>query len=185
MLENLYKDAEQRMAKALEATRNEFSAIRTGRASPGLLDRLQVESYGQMMPLKSVAQIGTPDGRTLMITAYDKAGVPAIRKAIEASDLGLTPNVDGTTIRLSIPALTEERRKELVKLVRKKAEDGKVAVRNIRHKVVDEVKALLKDHKITEDENKRAGDHVQKLTDKFIHDVDALVVHKEKEIMEV
>ena len=185
MLDNLFKDAETRMGKAIEATRTEFTAVRTGRASPALLDRLQVESYGQTVPLKSVAQISTPDGRTLVIAAYDKSTVGAIRKAVEISDLGLTPNVDGNTIRLSIPPLTEERRKDLVKLVRKKAEDGKVAVRNIRHKIVDELKHLLKDHKVTEDENKRAGDHVQKLTDKYVHEIDGLVQHKEKEIMEV
>lgn len=185
MLDNLYKDAEQRMSKAVEAARNEFAAVRTGRASPALLDRLHVESYGQEMALKSMAQISTPDGRTLLITAWDKSTVPAIRKAIETSDLGLTPNVDGQNIRLSIPALTEERRKDLVKLIKKKGEEGKVAVRNVRHKVVDEIKHLLKDHKITEDENKRANEHVQKLTDKFIHEVDQLLAHKEKEIMEV
>jgi ribosome recycling factor len=184
-LDGIYKEAEGKMGKALEATRSDFASIRTGRASPALLDRLQVEAYGQAVPLKQVAGVSTPDARSLVIAAWDKSVVPAIRKAIETSDLGLTPNIDGQQIRLTIPPLTEDRRKDLVKLVHKKAEDGKVAIRNIRHKSIDEVKALLKDHKITEDENKRAGEHVQKITDRFIKDVDSLVSHKEKEILEV
>jgi ribosome recycling factor len=185
MLDDVYRDTESKMSKALEATRSDFASIRTGRASPALLDRLHVDAYGSSVPLKQVASVNTPDGRSLLITAFDKSVVAAIRKAIETSDLGLTPNVDGTTIRLSIPPLTEERRKELVKFVRKKAEDHKVAVRNIRHKANDEVKHLAKDGTITDDQIKRGQDHVQKLTDKFIKQIDELVVHKEKEIMEV
>jgi ribosome recycling factor len=173
------------MHKALESTRGEFTAVRTGRASVGLVDRLHVDAYGSSVPLKQVASVSVPDARTLQISAFDRTTVGAIKKAIETSDLGMTPNVDGQHIRLSIPPLTEERRKDLVKIVRKKAEDGKVAVRNIRHKSVDEIKALLKESKITEDENKRAGEHVQKLTDKFIKDIDGLTASKEKEIMEV
>jgi len=184
-LEKVFKAAEERMAKALEATRNDFATVRTGRASPALLDRLHVEAYGAHVPLKQVATVSTPDSRTLQIAAFDRNAVGAIRKAIETSDLGITPNIDGSTIRLLIPPLTEERRKDLVKVVKKKAEDGKVAIRNVRHKTVDEVKALLKDHKITEDDNKRAADRIQKATDKFVHDVEALVMSKEKEIMEV
>ena len=129
--------------------------------------------------------MSTPDARTLQITAFDRSTVGAIRKAIETSDLGMSPNIDGSNIRLMIPQLTEERRKDLVKVIRKKSEDGKVAIRNVRHKAVDEIKALLKDTKITEDENKRAGERVQKTTDKYIKDVEALVVVKEKEILEV
>jgi ribosome recycling factor len=185
MLDDVYRDTESKMSKALEATRNDFASIRTGRASPALLDRLHVEAYGSSVPLKQVASVNTPDGRSLVITAFDKNVVGAIRKAIETSDLGLNPNVDGTSIRLSIPPLTEERRKELVKFVRKKAEDHKVAVRNIRHKANDEVKHLAKDGTITDDQIKRGQDHVQKLTDKYIKQIDELVVHKEKEIMEV
>lgn len=173
------------MQKAIEATRNDFASVRTGRASPALLDRLHVEAYGATVPLKQVATVSVPDARTLQIAAFDRNTVGAIRKAIETSDLGLTPNIDGSNIRLGIPPLTEERRKDLVKVVHKKAEDGKIAIRNIRHKSIDEAKALLKDHKITEDENKRAGDRIQKMTDKYIHDVDALIHAKEKEIMEV
>ena len=184
-LPDVYKNAEAKMHKALEATRNDFSSVRTGRASPSLLDRLHVEAYGASVSLKSAATVSAPDSRTLQIQAFDRATIPAIRRAIETSDLGLTPNVDGQTIRLTIPALNEERRKELAKIVRKKAEDGRVAIRNIRHHVVDELKALHKNSKITDDEHKRAVDHVQKLTDKYAHDVDGLLASKEKEIMEV
>jgi ribosome recycling factor len=184
-IDNVFKSAEQRMGKAIEATRSDFASVRTGRASPALLDRLHVEAYGADVPLKQVASVSTPDARTLQIAVFDRSTVGAIRKAIETSDLGLSPNIDGSNIRLLIPPLTEERRKDLVKVVRKKAEDGKVAIRNIRHKSVDEAKHLFKDGKITEDENKRAADRIQKLTDKYIKDVDALVAGKEKEIMEV
>lgn len=179
------KDADGKMTKAVDATRSEFASVRTGRATPALLDRLHVEAYGAAVPLKQVASVSTPDARSLQITAFDRNTVGDIRKAIEKSDLGLTPNVDGSTIRLSIPPLTEDRRKDLVKVVRKKAEDGKIAVRNVRHKIHDELKAELKDHKITEDESKRLQDQLQKLTDKHIKEIDSLVSVKEKEIMEV
>jgi ribosome recycling factor len=184
-VEDVNKDAESKMGKALEATRSDFAGIRTGRATPALLDRLHVEAYGSSVPLKQVASVSSPDGRSLLITAFDKSNVTAIRKAIETSDLGLTPNVDGSNIRLPIPPLTEERRKDLVKVVRKKAEEHKVAVRNIRHHAVDALKNLLKNHEITEDANKRAADQVQKLTDRYTKQIDDLVGNKEKEIMEV
>ena len=184
-LEGIFKSAESRMQKAIEATRNDFASVRTGRASPALLDRLHVEAYGATVPLKQVATVSTPDARTLQIAAFDRNSVGAIRKAIETSDLGLSPNIDGSNIRLLIPPLTEDRRKDLVKVVHKKAEDGKIAIRNIRHKSVDEIKALLREHKITEDENKRATDRIQKMTDKYVKDIDALVHAKETEIMEV
>jgi ribosome recycling factor len=184
-IDEIFKSTENRMSKAIDATRNDFASVRTGRASPALLDRLHVEAYGAHVPLKQVATVSTPDARTLQIAAFDRNTVGAIRKAIETSDLGLTPNIDGSNVRLQIPPLTEDRRKDLVKVVHKKAEDGKIAIRNIRHKAIDEVKALLKDTKITEDENKRAGERVQKMTDKYIKDVDALVAAKEKEILEV
>ena len=184
-LNGVYKDAESKMTKAIESTRSEFASIRTGRAAPSLLDRIQVEAYGSMVPLKQVASVSSPDGRSLQVAAFDKSTVGAIRKAIETSDLGLNPNVDGQNIRLSIPPLTEDRRKDLVKIVKKKGEDGKVAIRNIRHKATDEVKGLKTAGTITEDDIKRAGDHVQKLTDKFIKAIEELVGHKEKEIMEV
>jgi ribosome recycling factor len=180
-----FREIEAKMEKCVEATRNEFASIRTGRAVPALLDRLVVEAYGQTVPLKQVAGVSTPDSRTLLITAWDKGVVPSIRKAVEKSDLGLTPNVDGTAIRLAIPPLNEERRKDLAKLVKKKAEDGRVAVRNVRHRAHDELKGQLKSHEITEDDNKRMQESLQKLTDRFVKEIDGLVVAKEKEIMEV
>ncbi|MGH7716344.1 MAG: ribosome recycling factor [Vulcanimicrobiaceae bacterium] len=185
MLNDVFKDSESRMGKAVEATRHDFAAIRTGRASPALLDRLEVEAYGATVPLKQVASVSSPDGRSLVVSAYDKSTVAGIKKAIETSDLGLNPNVDGQNVRLSFPPLTEDRRKDLVKVVHKRGEEGKVAIRAIRHKSVDAVKALLKDHKVTEDENKRASEQLQKMTDKYVKDLDALVAAKEKEIMEV
>jgi ribosome recycling factor len=179
------KDAESKMTKAVDSTRGEFAAIRTGRASPALLDRLHVEAYGSSVPIKQVATVSVPDARSLVIAAFDRNTVGDIRKAIEKSDLGLTPNIDGNSIRLAIPPLNEERRKDLVKVVKKKGEEGKIAVRNVRHKVHDDLKAQLKDHKITEDESKRLQDQLQKLTDKFVKEIDQLIATKEKEIMEV
>jgi ribosome recycling factor len=184
-LEDVYKETESKMTKALEATRGDFASIRTGRAAPSLLDRLMVEAYGSQVPIKQVASVSSPDGRSLLISAFDKSTVGAIRKAIETSDLGLNPNIDGAHVRLSIPPLTEERRKDLVKVIKKKSEEHKIAMRNIRHKAVDEIKGLQKSGEITEDGVKRAGDHVQKLTDKFVKQIDELVSGKEKEIMEV
>ena len=185
MSETYFKEIESRMHKCVEATRNEFASIRTGRASPALLDRIVVEAYGQSVPLKQVAGVSTPDSRTLLITAWDKGVVASIRKAVEKSDLGLTPNVDGGAIRLAIPPLNEERRRDLAKLVKKKAEDGRVAVRNVRHRAHDELKGQLKSHEITEDDNKRMQDSLQKLTDRYVKEIDGLVAAKEKEIMEV
>jgi ribosome recycling factor len=184
-LDGVYKDTDMRMTKAIESTRSEFASIRTGRAAPSLLDRLHVEAYGTSVPLKQVASVSSPDGRSLQVSAFDKQVVGAIRRAIETSDLGLNPNVDGQNIRLSIPPLTEDRRKALVKIVKGKGEDGKIAIRNIRHKATDEIKALQKAGTITEDEVKRAADHVQKLTDRHIKQIEELVAFKEKEIMEV
>jgi ribosome recycling factor len=185
MLDDVYRDTETKMKKAIESTTADFASIRTGRASPSLLDRLHVDAYGTSTPLKGVASINSPDGRSLLVTAFDKNLVGAIRKAIETSDLGLNPNVDGATIRLSIPQLNEERRKELVKLVKKKAEEHKVAIRTLRHKAIDEIKALAKNGTITDDMIKRGQETVQKATDKSIKQIDDLVGGKEKEIMEV
>ena len=179
------KDADSKMSKAVDSTRSEFASIRTGRATPALLDRLHVEAYGSSVPIKQVATVSAPDARSLVIAAFDRNTVGDIRKAIEKSDLGLTPNIDGTQIRLMIPPLNEERRKDLVKIVKKKGEEGKVAVRNVRHKFHDDLKTQLKDHKITEDDSKRLQDQLQKLTDKFVKDIDQLIAAKEKEIMEV
>lgn len=185
MSDRYFKDVEGRMAKCVESTRAEFASIRTGRATPALLDRLHVEAYGQSVPVKQVGGVSAPDSRTLVITAWDKAVVGDIKKAIEKSDLGLTPQVDGGTVRLNIPPLNEERRKDLAKIVKKKAEDGKVAVRNVRHKAHDELRGQQKSGDITEDDNKRMQDELQKLTDRFVKEIDALVAAKEKEIMEV
>lgn len=185
MNDQTFRDADSKMSKAVDATRSDFASVRTGRATPALLDRLHVEAYGQPVPLKQVAGVTTPDARTLLISAWDRSTVGDIRKAIEKSDLGLMPNIDGQNIRLIIPPLTEDRRKDLVKVIRKKAEEGKIAVRNVRHKFHDDIKAQLKEHKITEDESKRAQDSLQKSTDRYIKDIDALAASKEKEIMEV
>jgi ribosome recycling factor len=185
VLPQLFKDLEERMKKAVEATRTEFTSIRTGRANAALLDHVMVEAYGSEMPLRHVANIAVPDPRSLVVTPHDKSIIGDIRKAIEKSDLGITPNVDGNSIRLGLPQLNEERRKELVKLLHKRAEEGRVAVRNIRRDAHDHLKHGLKDSKITEDENRRGSDQLQKTTDKYIDEIDQLVVHKEKEIMEV
>ncbi len=185
MSDAFFKEVENRMGKCAEATQGDFATIRTGRATPALLDRLQVEAYGQPVPLNQVAGINAPDARTLTITAWDKGVVPEIRKAIEKSDIGLTPNIDGTTIRLIVPPLTEDRRKELAKVVKKKAEDGRVAVRNVRHKAHDDIKVQLKAGDITEDDSKRMQDTLQKLTDRYVKEIDGLAAAKEKEIMEV
>ena len=185
MVDAYFKEIESRMHKCVEATRNEFASIRTGRATPALLDHLVVEAYGQPVSIKQVAGVSTPDSRTLLITAWDKGVVAAIRKAIEKSDLGLMPNVDGSAIRLTIPPLNEERRKDLAKVVKKKAEDGRIAVRNVRHHSHDELRAQLKSGEITEDDNKRMQESLQRLTDKYVKEIDALVAAKEKEIMEV
>ena len=185
MLPQLYKDLEERMKKAVDATRAEFSAIRTGRANAALLDHVLVEAYGTSMPLRHVANVSVPDARSLLVQPHDKSIIGDVRKAIEKSDLGISPNVDGNVIRLALPPLTEERRKELVKLVHKRAEDGRVAVRNVRHHGHDAVKHAHKEGTITEDEQRRANDQLQKITDKFIQQIDELATNKEKEIMEV
>ncbi len=185
MLPQLYKDLEDRMKKAVEATRGEFAAIRTGRANTALLDHVVVQAYGTEMPLKHCATISIPDARSIVVQPHDKSIIGDVRKAIETSDLGVTPNVDGGVIRLSLPPLNEERRKDLVKLVHKRAEDGRVAVRNVRKDAHNQIQHAQRDGKVTEDEAHRGNDQVQKLTDKFVADVDALAHTKEKEIMEV
>jgi ribosome recycling factor len=185
VLPQLYKDLEGRMKKAVEATQGEFAAIRTGRANASLLDHVVVEAYGTEMPLRHVANVAVPDARSIVIQPHDKSILGDIRKAIEKSDLGITPNVDGNAIRLGMPPLTEERRKDLVKLVHKRAEEGRVAVRNVRRDGHESLKTAQKDAKITEDDGRRANEQVQKLTDKHIAEIDALVHNKEKEIMEV
>ncbi len=172
------------MEKAIGSLKRDLATLRAGRATPSLLDRVQVEYYGAMTPVNQLANITTPDSRTLIIQPWDKSSLAAIEKAIMKSDLGLTPSNDGSIIRLGIPALTEERRAELVKSTKKYGEESKVAIRNIRRDANDEIKKLEKTD-ISEDESRRHQDDIQKLTDRFIAEVDKVLVSKEKEIMEV
>jgi len=179
------KDAKQRMDKTIEAFRNEIAKIRTGKATTALLDGIKVDYYGTLSPLNQVGNVAVLDSHTIGITPWDKSMVPIIDKAILASGLGLNPISDGTNIKIPIPPLTEERRKELVKLVKKFGEDAKVALRNIRRDANDHLKKQEKEKKITEDELKEAEKETQKLTDEHITKIDELIKHKEKEIMEV
>jgi ribosome recycling factor len=173
------------MQKAVESTQRSFNTIRTGRANTSLLDRVMVEYYGTPTPLKSLANINTPDASTITIQPYDKSSLNLIEKAISMSDIGLTPNNDGSTIRLNIPPLTSDRRKEFVKLAGKFAEEGRVSIRNIRRDGVDTIRKQEKNHEISEDEAKDAQDKIQKLTDKYIDGIDKLLAEKEKDIMTV
>lgn len=178
------KHAEERMEKAIQALKRDLATLRAGRATPALLDRIQVEYYGSLTPLNQLANINTPDSRTLMIQPWDKSSLSDIERAIMKSDLGLTPANDGMNIRLSIPPLTEERRVELVKMTKKYGEESKVAIRNIRRDANDDIKKLEKTD-ISEDESRRHQDDIQKMTDKYIAEVDKVLAAKEKEIMEV
>lgn len=184
MPQTVKKSAEERMDKAIGAFRRDLATLRAGKASPALFDRIQVEYYGSMTPLNQLANINTPDSRTLMIQPWDKSSVAAIEKAILKSDLGLTPSNDGTAIRISVPPLTEERRMDLVKSAKKFAEEAKVAIRNIRRDANDDIKKLEKTD-ISEDESRRHQEDIQKSTDKFIAEVEKVLSAKEKEIMEV
>ena len=185
MLNEIKKDAQTRMAKSVEAFRHDLTKLRTGRASPALVDHLKVNYYGSDMPLSQVASVVVSDARTLTITPWEKQMVGPVEKAILASDLGLTPNTAGTVIRINIPALTEERRRDLTKVVHANAEDAKVAIRNIRRDANHQVKELLKDKQITEDEAGRNEAEIQKITDAAIKDVDEVVKAKEQELMAV
>jgi len=173
------------MNKAVEAAQLDFSTLRTGRANPVLLEGIQVDYYGSKMPINQLASISAPEPRLLVVTPWDKGAMNAIEKAIMNSDVGMTPQNDGNVIRLQVPYLTEERRKELIKVLHKKNEEHKVAVRNVRRDVNDRLKDLEKKHEISEDENKRAQEQVQKLTDKYIEKIDNLAKAKEVELMEV
>lgn len=184
MPQAIKKSAEERMEKAIGALKRDLATFRAGKASPALLDRVQVEYYGAQTPLNQLANINTPDSRTLMIQPWDKSSLGAIEKAILKSDLGLTPSNDGLSIRISVPPLTEERRAELVKNSKKFGEEAKVAIRNIRRDANDDVKKLEKTD-ISEDESRRHQDDIQKTTDKFIAEVEKVLSAKEKEIMEV
>lgn len=184
MPQAIKKSAEERMEKAIGALKRDLTTLRAGKASPALLDRIQVEYYGSQTPLNQLANINTPDSRTLMIQPWDKSSLGAIEKAILKSDLGLTPSNDGLAIRISVPPLTEERRAELVKTSKKFGEEAKVAIRNIRRDANDDVKKLEKTD-ISEDESRRHQDDIQKTTDKYIAEVEKVLASKEKEIMEV
>ncbi|MBA2507015.1 MAG: ribosome recycling factor [Thermoleophilaceae bacterium] len=185
MMEELLEDAAERMQKSVEATRTEFGTVRTGRASPQLLDRVEVDYYGAQTPLKQLANISASEARLLTVTPYDKGSIGAIEKAIIESEIGLTPSNDGALIRLSIPELTEERRKELVKIVHGIAEEGKVAIRNIRRDVMHDLRELKKEGEVGSDDEHRAEAELQKLTDARIGEVDASLQGKETEILEV
>ena len=185
MIADVKKTAEQKMQKSVETLKNDLGKVRTGRASPSLVDHLRINYHGSDMPLSQVASIAVADARSLVITPWEKSMVAAVEKAIYASDLGLTPNTSGTTIRINLPPLTEERRKELSKHVHAEGEDSKVAIRNIRRDSNQQVKELLKEKKITEDEERRSEDDIQKLTDRAIKDVDDVVKAKEQELMAV
>ncbi|CAM4237572.1 ribosome recycling factor [Vibrio astriarenae] len=185
MINEIKQDAQERMDKSVEALRNTLSKVRTGRAHPSLLAGISVEYYGAPTPLNQVANVVAEDARTLAITVFDKELTPKVEKAIMTSDLGLNPMSAGTIIRVPLPPLTEERRKDLVKIVRGEAEGGRVAIRNIRRDANNDLKALLKDKEISEDEDRKAQDEIQKLTDVAVKKVDEVLAAKEKELMEV
>lgn len=185
MLNDIKKDAEVRMQKSIEALKAAFVKIRTGRAHPSLLDHVTVDYYGSPVPLSQVANVSAEDARTLTVTPWEKPMVAVIEKAILNSDLGLNPNSAGTTIRVPLPPLTEERRKDLVKVVRGEAEGARVAIRNIRRDANDKLKALQKDKQISEDEERRGQEAVQKVTDQYIKEVDVVLERKEQDLMAV
>ena len=185
MIQELRKNTHERMQASIEALKKKFASVRTGRASLSLLDGLTVDYYGTPTPIQQLASLSLPDSRQIAIQPWEQKIIPEIEKAIMKSDLGLTPMNDGKLIRINIPVLTEERRKQLVKVVKKEAEDAKVAVRNIRRDVNEELKKLEKEKHVSEDEIKKEHDEVQKITDSFVKKVDELLEHKEKEIMEV
>ncbi|QKJ85917.1 Ribosome-recycling factor [Paramixta manurensis] len=184
MINDIRKDADTRMEKCVEAFKNHISKIRTGRASPAILDGIVVEYYGTPTPLRQLASVTVEDSRTLKINVFDRSMSPAVEKAIMTSDLGLNPSSAGSDIRVPLPALTEERRKDLIKVVRGEAEQGRVSVRNVRRDANDKIKALLKDKEISEDDERRAQDDVQKMTDAYIKKVDAALAEKEAELMD-
>lgn len=185
MINEIKKDAEARMAKSIESLKHELSKLRTGRAHTSLLDHVTVDYYGSTMPLSQVATITVSDARTLMVTPWEKNMVPVVEKAILTSDLGLNPATSGSAIRVPLPPLTEERRKDMTRVVRHEGEGARVAVRNIRRDANAHLKTLLKDKDITEDEERQAEDAIQKLTDKYVAEVDKLLEIKEKDLMEM
>jgi ribosome recycling factor len=185
MLDDLKKDATTRMQKCVQALQAELKKMRTGRAHPSLIEHLKVEYYGSEVPLQQVAAISIEDARTLVVSPWEKATVAAIERAIHKSDLGLTPNTAGTVIRIPLPPLTEERRRDLTKVVRHEAENARVSVRNVRRDVIADLKEMLKEKMVSQDQERRAQDEVQKLTDRFVAEIDQVLAAKEKEILQV
>ena len=185
MINELKKAAEQKMHKTVDTLKHDYQKVRTGRAHTGLLDHIQVDYYGTPTPLKQVATLSLPDARTIAVTPYEKRMAGVIEKAIRDSDLGLNPSTVGEVVRVPMPALTEERRKELIKVVKHEAENAKVAVRNVRRDAITHLKELLKDKKVAEDEERRAQDDVQKLTDRYVAEIDKVLHVKEAELMAV
>jgi ribosome recycling factor len=185
MIDDLLQDAREHMEKSVDATRTKFGSVRTGRATPHLLDRISVDYYGAQTPLKQLATVSAPEARLLTVQPYDKSSIKNIERAILESDVGLTPNNDGQLIRLQVPELTEERRKELVKVVRNLAEEGRVAIRNIRRDVMHDLRELRDAGEAGSDDEHRAEDALQKLTDEKVKELDAVLKAKEEEILEV
>ncbi len=185
MISDVLSEAEKRNKKTIESLRGHLGSVRTGRASPALVEHLQVEAYGSVMPLNQLAGISAPEARVITIQPYDTSTMKAIEKAIQNSDLGLNPNNDGRMIRLNLPQLTEERRKELVKSVKKQVEETRVALRNIRRDGLDDLKKLLNDKQVSEDEQRRAQEKLQELTDRYIREAEQVGTAKENEVLEV
>jgi ribosome recycling factor len=185
MINELKKSAEQKMQKTVETLKHDYQKVRTGRAHTGLLDHIQVDYYGALMPINQVANVTLGDPRTIAVQPWEKKMVPVVEKAIRDSDLGLNPATSGDVIRVPMPALTEERRKELIKVVRHEAENARVAIRNIRRDTNEHLKKLLKDHKVSEDDERHAQTDVQKITDRYIADIDKVLQAKEADLMAV
>lgn len=185
MIEDIKQDAETRMGKSVQSLKSELAKIRTGRAHPSLIEHIKVDYYGSETPITQVANVAVEDARTLMVTPWEKTMVQAVEKAIMISDLGLNPMSAGDVIRIPMPALTEERRKEFVRIVRQEAENGRVAARNIRRDAIADIKELVKEKEIGEDDGRKAEDDVQKITDKYIAEMDDVLAAKEKELMEI
>jgi len=185
MINDIIADAEERMNKAIDHLSGDFASLRAGRANPAMVEKIMVNYYGSPTPLNQIANINVPEARLLIINPWDKSSIVDIEKALMKSDLGINPSNDGNVIRINIPQLTEDRRKDLVKVVKKRAEEGKVAIRNIRREANDTVKSCEKDKLISEDASKKGLEDIQKSTDKYIKDIDQILQHKEKEIMEV
>jgi ribosome recycling factor len=185
MLKDIYMEAETRMKGAVQALEEDLAGIRTGRASPALVERLQVDYYGSPTPLVQLASIGVPEPRTLLIRPFDQSSLSDIERAIQKSDLGLTPSNDGKNIRLNLPPLTEERRKELVRVVNHRVEEGRISVRNVRRDLIRDLREYEEEKIISEDERVRGEEELQKITDRYIEEINAVGDHKEKEILEV